>query len=80
MTEQCSITRRVAYMSLEEGPEGIRLPTLWDEDDETNSRVRVGAEIYCCPDGQPADFVVSSDPNHIMMCEQNPGPEYVDCE
>lgn len=74
------VTRHVAYMDLQPSRTGDRLPTLWDTDDRRDGepRVRVGVEVQCDGDGTPCGFNVSSDDNHVMFCEQNPGPEDIE--
>lgn len=70
------VTRRVQWMDMQPTPNGM-MPTLWDTDDRRDGtpRVRVGVEVHHDCDGKPEHFVVSSDDNHVMFCEQEPGPE-----
>lgn len=70
------VTRRISWMDLQADsfPSGeVLLPTMWDSDGP--GRVRVGVEIFHDGEGGASDFVVSSEDSHILLCQQQPGPE-----
>ena len=73
---------RLQYMTLEQGPSGTRLPTLWDNDPGENGEgkaIKVAVECSCDGDGNLMDVSISSDYSHVMFAEESQGaPEPVD--
>lgn len=73
----CSfVTRGVGYVGQDEDGSGDTVPSYYDNAGE--GRVKVGVEMIRDEEGNLVSVNMSSDDNHVLFCEQHPGPDELD--